>query len=824
MKWIKQNYPDIGNQKELADAMERWVMKYGAHMGANTLPSFYKKAYNYIAGDGKLFYNTGSNYRKQREHFQKLLDLGLPRNIAFGFAFPEVKGSSSNSIYSNHKSQTFERNKLWKELVGNSSENASSTVPASKQSIPQSSASTPVTQNNKRRSLIGRSADYLRGNSSQAQALAQTALSTPGTPQDTLMQAAPTGGGYSGGYSGYGYTGGGSGGYAAPTTATAPAGVPTIDANGQTVDVPAASQQAAAQAQSTPPAFAAPEYNSNNVRNSILSALGINTASGFQDWMKENNVTGIDNLDNLDWTTLRDNQSFMDALAKGNSALAHAISSSYDFGQYRPIGNKGEIQSIDEGNWETSGSGKNLDKFWAGWENSQDDMWKEAIKEGYIKKGMSLEDIQNGLMKTKAWQDTTNWLKASPDNMLAYLQAVKDNKKSPEAAINHFMKDKNGKDRGWVTEDENGKLHWREGYNPNYDEIFGTVRTTFPGTYWHTYTGALRNPLTRNYIQKDDGTWDEVLGDVDSNWQKINSYSWYGQGDDNNNYTYNYYKNPNAKAADAAKKEGEKNWQDDYDVLPIHRNEKLRYAGLFGPAVGLGLMAAGVGRPDTSGLDAAINAYSNRGSYLPNVRYTDGYYAYRPENPFIGDIAADNASAGTARAITNTTAPYGAQQASLLANAYNDQLARGTRLAQGRQYNNQERLQALNAYKNTDQFNAQAFNANEGVRAQILNQDRQALANMRMSAAQQKMAADAGWYNSLYGNVSGLFKGISDLGRENAQHNMIADMAANGIFGTLTPNSPVATNFLKWQKKSDSAAEGGKINRKKNKRRGGLTY
>lgn len=563
----------------------------------------------------------------------------------------------------------------------------------------------------------------------------------------------------------------------------------------------------------------------DNIRNSILKSLGISTVGDLQKWAKDNKVSDFDDYDKIDWGNIRSNKSFMDALAKSNSDLAHVINTGgYDFGIYQPTATDNGIQSINRGNWNTSGSKKSglVPGLIKGWEGSTDAMWQEVKDK--IKPDMSLEDVEKLMKNTEAYKKTTEWLKSSPDNMLAYLQAIEDSgDAAPESARRHYMFDEKGNPRNWVEKGEDGKLRWKEGYTPKYEDIFGVVRNTYPGSYWHTHSAAMRNPVTVNYVQKEDGSWDKVIGDVGNDWEKVNSYSWYGK-DDNNDYTYNYYKNPNVKAADATKKEEEKKWQDDYDVLPIHRNDKLRYAGLFGPAVGLGLMAAGVGRPDASGLDAAVNAYSNRGSYLPSVRYTDGYYAYRPENPFIGDIAADNASAGTARAITNTTAPYGAQQASLLANAYNDQLARGTRIAQGRQYNNQERLQALNAYKNTDQFNAQAFNANEGVRAQILNQDRQTLANMRMSAAQQKMAADAGWYNSLYGNVSGLFKGISDLGRENAQHNMIADMAANGIFGTLTPNSPIATDFLKWQKKSGVTAEGGKINRKKNKRRGGLTY
>jgi hypothetical protein len=88
-----------------------------------------------------------------------------------------------------------------------------------------------------------------------------------------------------------------------------------------------------------------------------------------------------------------------------------------------------------------------------------------------------------------------------------------------------------------------------------------------------------------------------------------------------------------------------------------------------------------------------------------------------------------------------------------------------------------------------------------------------------MQAAQQKMAADAGWYGSMYGNINNLFKGISDLGTENARHNMIANMAADNLFGTITDNQNIGQGYVR-----ERAAEGGNLNRKKNKRRkGGLT-
>ena len=74
---------------------------------------------------------------------------------------------------------------------------------------------------------------------------------------------------------------------------------------------------------------------------------------------------------------------------------------------------------------------------------------------------------------------------------------------------------------------------------------------------------------------------------------------------------------------------------------------------------------------------------------------------------------------------------------------------------------------------------------------------------------------DAGWYNSLYGNVAGLFKGLGDLGTENYRMNRISEMAADDIFGHLGKSHTGKTAI--------KSAEGGQADRKKNKRRG-LTF
>lgn len=269
-------------------------------------------------------------------------------------------------------------------------------------------------------------------------------------------------------------------------------------------------------------------------------------------------------------------------------------------------------------------------------------------------------------------------------------------------------------------------------------------------------------------------------------------------------------------------------------IAPIHRNENLRYAGLMGPALGLGMQMAGIGRPDTSGIMAA----ASRAGQPPVLATYKPIGEYLKYNPYDVNYAANqlaNTSAGNRRAILNSNASAGARNAMLLAQNFNDQNALGNLYRQAQEYNNQHRAQVSDFNRGTDQFNAQASTQTSQFNADAINRNRQYASQMAMQAAREKMDADAGWYQSIYGNVGALAKGISDLGRENAQRNMVADMAANGIFGKATPNTHGFNTIIQYVDKDGNpmikdangnwvkaiAAKGGKLNKK---RRGGLTY
>jgi hypothetical protein len=166
----------------------------------------------------------------------------------------------------------------------------------------------------------------------------------------------------------------------------------------------------------------------------------------------------------------------------------------------------------------------------------------------------------------------------------------------------------------------------------------------------------------------------------------------------------------------------------------------------------------------------------------------------------------------TDRAIQNNAAPIGTKMAGLLASGYNNQLASGELYRKALEYNDEKRKQVAEFNRGTNMFNAEAYNKTSQFNADARNRARQYRAGLAMQAATERLNRDAGWYNSLYGNLSGLFRGIGDLGRENAQWNMISRAAADT---TNLGDSNTADIFLKKKKKS----QGGKVRRKR-----GLTY
>ena len=238
-------------------------------------------------------------------------------------------------------------------------------------------------------------------------------------------------------------------------------------------------------------------------------------------------------------------------------------------------------------------------------------------------------------------------------------------------------------------------------------------------------------------------------------------------------------------------------------TTPNYRAEWPRYVGLFGPAVGLGMMAAGIGKPDYSRLDDAVASAGNVN--LAGYKTLGNYLTYRPMDIWYEQNRLNANARATDRTIMNSGVNQGSKMAGLLANGYNNQIASGDLYRKALEYNDAKRAQVAEFNRGTDQFNAQAYNANSQFNAQARNQANQHRNTLAMQAAKERMDAEAGWYNSLYGNVNNLFKGLGEYGRENTQYNWLEKLRSKGAFGI-------------------GAAEGGKITKKKGKKgKNGLT-
>ena len=183
--------------------------------------------------------------------------------------------------------------------------------------------------------------------------------------------------------------------------------------------------------------------------------------------------------------------------------------------------------------------------------------------------------------------------------------------------------------------------------------------------------------------------------------------------------------------------------------------------------------------------------YNRQGAVLGDYMPIGNYLRYTPMDIWAEQNRMHSNARAADRAVLNSGAVQGSKMAGILANEYNNQVASGDLYRKALEYNDalRERTAAFN--KDTDKFNADAYNRLSLQNAEIRNRDAQMKAQLGMQAASQKLDADAGWYNGIYGNVGGIFKGLSDIGRENAQHNMIAEMAANGILGKMSPKTHV---------------------------------
>lgn len=526
---------------------------------------------------------------------------------------------------------------------------------------------------------------------------------------------------------------------------------------------------------------------SQKIQQAIYNALGLHTDREFNKWATDNKVNPITN-----WESFTMDEPFLKALSKSSPVLADVLNRGYNWGTYKPKF-KNLTFDFKHGGW-------GLEDYSA-WDGSTDEAWLEAVKKGLVKKGDKSAQIAEAIKQTDAYKSGTEWLKADEANRLAYLQAIYNSPDAPQAARNYAGKYVNAD--GWLKDAKRDYQTIFEGPNGM------GVRNTHPGTYWKTPTEILRKKNVTNYVVNDDGTIDTIVGAVPKDWSNVGTYNWQTDEADE---TANYFKRASLASTEEEKKKEAKELP---QYAPVLKSELPRYVGLLGPGVGLAMQMAGIGKPDFRGIDSLVNAYRNQATEQAKWKPIGNYLGYKPVDIWNEWNRMEASNRAADRAITNSASPVGLKNASLLANNYNGQIAKANAYLNDIKYNDARKEAVATFNKDTDKYNASAATQNSITNAELRSKNRQFGFNAALSAAGQKLDSRANWYKGIYGNVQGIFNGLSALGKENAQHNMIAKMAADNLFGTMSDRQNIANGHI--IKKVN--AKGGKLKRKR-----GLTF
>ena len=556
-----------------------------------------------------------------------------------------------------------------------------------------------------------------------------------------------------------------------------------------------------------------------NMKTQIYAALspyaegGIHTDADFEKWRIAQKLDEV-----KDWDSIAKNEALIAALRNISPSLDNALANGYDFGAYKAsdaspydlttfndVLNKytaSKHKGNKEGNYVIDDK-FNLGKYKTIKELEDSPEYKAYTD--YMKgvlgrtKGIGFSYSPNGDndYKSIVWDDPNKTFSEGDYNALQTLTAhAKGTATNPKGDIVPL----------WThSHDKEGKSHYT--FNDNADELFERYRTDGKGGIFHLTPDVIqRGKQVKNLEVDADGNIQEIIGDVPKGWTNVGNYSWQTSDKDN---IYNYYRRPGVGAANTAAAKNNV-----YE--PIHQPTWGRYVGLMGPLVGLGMQTAGVGKPDYTNIDKALtiaNGPTAYAAYKPIYHYLK----YTPMDIWQEQNRMNANTRASDKAILNNSSPIGTQMAGLVANNYNAQNASGGLYRQALEYNDALRLKKGEFDRATDTFNADAFNKNSVTNAEIFNNNKRTRAQMTMENALQKMNADASWYKGIYGNVNNFFQGLGAWGKENQQSNMIYDMAADGIFGTMSDQQSIAKD--KIRRRGTRAAKGGRINRRK-----GLTF
>lgn len=519
------------------------------------------------------------------------------------------------------------------------------------------------------------------------------------------------------------------------------------------------------------------EEKSNDWKKKLSNTFGLYTAEDWNDFAKKNKVEGFDFNKINDLSTFLKQEALLKALSAEHAAQVDALRRGDNLGTYVVphtgyliddfIGNtlnkyNGSLKrGYKPGNYAID---KNfpLDKGETVYDLEGKDFYKN-----YTNAGMKALDAAKGItFNLKDGKLTANG-KMDPDtlNLLNAIYATSQRTKTATKGfpIQFLKKNKDGS-YSFIDNASNLFNHLRN------DQHLGAFHLTPKFTErGNDITSLLWNPNSKTYSI--------LTGDPQKGWNTDYTTEY---DDDKGHHKIIYYRAPEAVSETTNDNNGETNKMP-YDESGL---DKLRYAGLAGPATALGMWSMGIGKPDYVGLDDALRlARTNSGGYA-DYKPIGNYFEYRPMDIWMNFNKKANGYRALDRAIANNNAPIGTNQAALLANGQNELNSSADDVIKAKQYNDNLKLQTGELNQKTDLANAEGYDKAALTNAELRNRDTQFNANLAANIAAQKMDADAGWYNALYGNLGKMFAAAHDLGRETKDYNRLAALINSGWAGT----------------------------------------
>lgn len=445
-----------------------------------------------------------------------------------------------------------------------------------------------------------------------------------------------------------------------------------------------------------------------------------------------------------------------------------------------------------------------------------------ALDKGIIKvpegdDTISMADVVKAMRQAPDWAATDNWLFSSPDarkHQQEYLGRAMDlNDPNDEKFKKAWEK------WGTFSKDADGNSKYTLKDNLTKDEYKAFV-DYMQKSRNDNMVGVMYNNMqtpdnvATNYLIDKDGNIQGILNDTTGYKQAGSPFTW-GNTEDYINNTANFFMENTPKKVEEPIKGKKK-------IAPVLYDEWPRYVGLMGPATALGMQAIGIGKPDLSAVKSAVAQSRQNPAIIADYRPIGNYMKYQPLDTDYTLNAIRSASAGTQRNIMNSGMGP-SQAAALLANDNGMLTKMGEAVRADKADNLKQYAMVQEFNRGTDQYNAEAYNRAAQQYASDYNRQKQFDAQLAMQAAQTQLEADNAWNGSMYANIGNIFKGISDLGRENVFRNDRNKQVASGVFGSMSPDNAMASGIIRWvEPEENKKACGGRIN--KRKKRKGLTF